>query len=149
MGESKPDFAAGVESGNRRKPRLQRSQSHIPSAISPCPDFPDEAGLVQPGLVDIDDSIVLFHKLDADNGELLSLHEKTLGIGVRVQLPGPNEAQTELISQDAADQGLADIGVILLLDGLSYQLHIQVLIVWLCPLPSSLIICSHCFLNFC
>ena len=42
-----------------------------------------------------------------------------------MQLPGPNEAQTELISQDAADQGLADIGVILLLDGLSYQLHIQ------------------------
>lgn len=61
MGESVPDFADGVESGDHREPRLQRSQSDIPSAISPCPDFPDEAGLVQPGLVDIDDSMALFH----------------------------------------------------------------------------------------
>ena len=100
VGQAEPHLAAGVQGSDHRQARRDRVEPSVAVAASPGPQPADEAGLVQPGLVHVDDAPALLQQLQQRQGILLPLDQDLGGVRVGVQLLGLEVAEAELVLQD-------------------------------------------------
>ena len=86
MRQAEIDFAKIIESRYHREPGHDSVQVQITLASSGAPDASDEAGLIQPRFVDVDDSLILLEQLNHSHCILLSYDHRFSSISVDMQL---------------------------------------------------------------
>ena len=84
-------------------------QSHVTLSSFRGPYLPGEAGLVQPGLIHVDDSFALFDESNQSHGILLSLYQYFQLVGIRMELLGSHEAELHVSLQYDPDLFQSDI----------------------------------------
>lgn len=86
MSQAEIDFTIIIKSRYHREPRHDSVQVQITLASSGAPDASDEAGLIQPRFVDVDDSFILLEQLNHSHCILLSQDHRFSSVGVDMQL---------------------------------------------------------------
>ena len=82
----------GVYHSNHGESGYHRIELHVPLTVPRCPGFADETGLIEPSLVDIDDSRLGLKQRQHDESILLPKNHRPLCIGTRCQFLSPDEA---------------------------------------------------------
>ena len=100
MPEAEPHVAASVERRYHGESRRDGVEPHVAQAVSADPGPPDEAGLVEPGLVDVDYSFTLFQELNEGDRVLLSLDQYLFRVGVREELLRSDEGEPQVPLHD-------------------------------------------------
>ena len=99
VSKAEPALALGDHRCDQRKPWRHRSHLCVAQTIfsSPCPS--EETGLVEPGLVHVDNALPGCEEAEESKRELLPLDQGPVRVGLRMHLLGFNEAELEVLLQ--------------------------------------------------
>ena len=86
MRQAEMDSAIIIECRYHREPGHDSVQVQVALASSGAPDASDEAGLIQPRFVDVDDSFILLEQLNHSHCILLSQDQRFSSVSVGMQL---------------------------------------------------------------
>jgi hypothetical protein len=109
--QREPDPAISVEGGDHREPRRHRAEGHVAAAVFRRPCASDEARLVEPGLVDVDDALALTEDIKHLECVLLAEHATPIGVGPRLDFLGLDKAELALIPQHLSNEPVSDIKI--------------------------------------
>ena len=113
MGQAEPALALCIHRCDQRKPWRHRCHLCVAQTIfsSPCPS--EETGLVEPGLVHVDDALPGCEEADESKRELLPLDQGPIRVGLRMNLLGLDEAVLEVLLQNLPNEPSTDDFIVL------------------------------------
>ena len=104
VSKAEPALALRVHRCDQRKPWRHRSHLCVAQTIfsSPCPS--EETGLVEPGLVHVDNALPGCEEAEESKRELLPLDQGPVRVGLRMHLLGLDEAEPQVLLQYSSDE---------------------------------------------
>ena len=104
LGQREPHLSARVEGSQQRDPGLDVLVREGGRAVSRHPDLPDEASLVQPRLVHVDDAAARLEERQHLEGVLLPQHQAALAVGLDGDRLRHPIAHPQLLPENVANE---------------------------------------------